>query len=372
MKHIPFLRPNLVKKEAYLSYLSQIDESRIYSNYGSLNSLFESRVLDECFKNKGAVTTVNNATTGLMLAISESKRPNGIYALMPSFTFAATPLAAIWCGLEPYFIDIRQSDWCMNEEILSEVLKKLGDKVAVVVPYATFGTALELSYYHTLINAGIPVVVDAAVSFGTKANTEHFGKGFSGAVVFSLHATKSFGIGEGGLVYSGQKKIISKIRQAGNFGFSEKRECMLQGLNSKLSEYSAAVALATMDAFPDKIKTRRQIYQWYVQQAGELGLFKIGWDMQKTNGEIVYQLVSALCPEGQSNKDFINRLSENGIESRSYFCPACHQHTKFRHCSHSDLSVTENISSRVINFPTWEEMKREDISRVVLNLQLKG
>ena len=63
MKHIPFLRPNLAKKETYLAYLSQIDESRLYSNYGPLNSLFESRLLSEGFENQGAVATVNNATS---------------------------------------------------------------------------------------------------------------------------------------------------------------------------------------------------------------------------------------------------------------------------------------------------------------------
>jgi len=228
MTHIPFLKPNLVKKEAYLIYLSQIDESKWYSNYGPLNSLFESRLLAKYFDNQGAVTTVNNATTGLMLAISMSKRPRGRYALMPSFTFAATPLAAMWCGLEPYFIDISKDDWCINQEILDETLTKLGDEVAVVIPYATFGTYLVLAYFCTLQNSGVPVVVDAAPCFGTAGDDGQFGKQFPGTVVFSFHVTKPFGIGEGRLVYAGKPESIAMIRQASNFGFSSKREAILQ------------------------------------------------------------------------------------------------------------------------------------------------
>ena len=186
------------EKEAYLAYLDQIDTSRIYSNYGPLNTLFEQRVLLEYFDNKGAVSTVNNATTGLILAISASKRKGGKYALMPSFTFSATPLAAVWAGLEPYFIDIREDNWCMNEDVVEDVIRELGDDVAVVIPYATFGTWLDLSYYSSLHNRGIPVVVDAAASFGTCLDRQ-FGIGFDGAIVFSFHATKAFGIGEGGL-----------------------------------------------------------------------------------------------------------------------------------------------------------------------------
>ena len=51
------------------------------------------------FQNRGAVTTVANATLGLMAAIQLKKRRKGKYALMPSFTFPATALAAIWCVL---------------------------------------------------------------------------------------------------------------------------------------------------------------------------------------------------------------------------------------------------------------------------------
>lgn len=229
MATIPFLRPNLVKKGDYLHFLSRIEDSRLFSNYGPLNSLFEDRVIKEVFNHTGAAVTVNNATSGLMLAISQCKRPNARYALMPNFTFAATPLAAMWCGLEPYFVDISQDDWCMNEYLLNELIEKLGEQVAVVVPYATFGTHMDLNYYQKLQDAGIPVVVDAAASFGTTMNDGHFGKGFSGSMVFSFHATKVFGIGEGGLVYSGNKQNIDQIRQAGNFGFSDSRESVYSG-----------------------------------------------------------------------------------------------------------------------------------------------
>ena len=144
----------------------------------------------------------------------------------------------MWCGLEPYFVDIKDDDWCMNEELIKELLEKLGDEVALVMPYATFGTNLDLKFYQRVQDSGVPVVIDAA-SFGTSGVNGAFGKGFTGVVVFSFHATKPFGIGEGGLVYSADKSLISKIRQAGNFGFSENRETTLQGLNSKLSEYAA-------------------------------------------------------------------------------------------------------------------------------------
>ena len=254
MKKIPFLRPNLVKKESIIPYLSEIEASRIYSNFGPLNTRFEQRVLNEYFDNLGAITTVNNATLGLILAISQCQRPKGKYALMPSFTFSATPLASMWCGLEPFFVDINTDDWSMDEDQLKEVLQLLGDEVAIVIPYATFGTNINLKYYQQIHESGVPVVVDAAASFGVKENQNYFGKGFPGCIVYSFHATKSFGVGEGGAIYSSNKELISKIRQVENFGFSSNRETTSIALNAKMSEYVAAIALSTLDVFQQKSK----------------------------------------------------------------------------------------------------------------------
>ena len=365
MHKIPFLKPNLVKKEAYLGYLSQIDETRVYSNYGPLNCLFERRVLEEYFRGDGALTTVNNATIGLMLAISHSKRPEGRYALMPSFTFPATPLAAMWCGLEPYFIDIRLDDWCMDESILTETLDRLGNQTACVLTYAAFGTCLNLSRYEALHRSGTPVIIDAASSFGASSDGGYFGQGFTGPVVYSFHATKTFGIGEGGLVYSGDFDLIRRIRQAGNFGFSADRISTIHGLNSKLSEYASALALATLDVFQEKRKIRQHIYQWYMNQFQNADLFAQGWQPQTTNGEIPRQTASFLCPGGQSNMGYVAKLANHQVESRTYFSPPCHRQPLFAAYPRSGMSVTDHVSGRIINLPTWEEMRESDVARTV-------
>lgn len=365
MEKIPFLRPNLVNHEAIIPYLLEIDASRIYSNFGTLNTRFEQRVLDEYFDNIGAVTTVNNATLGLILAISQSKRPKGKYALMPSFTFAATPLAAIWCGLEPFFIDIRSDDWCMDEKLLSEVLQILGDEVAVVIPYATFGTNMNLEYFQQTHEAGVPVVVDAAASFGAKGSQNYFGKGFPGCVVYSFHATKSFGVGEGGAVYSANTDLIAKIRQAENFGFSASRETTLTALNGKMSEYTAAIALSTLDVFEEKIKKRQKIYDWYLEEINQKDLLNKGWTIQKSNGKIPYQFMPICSPEGEKNKDIIHLLASKNIEARTYFSPPCHQHPLFIGYPHTPLTVTEKVSSQIVSLPLWEEMTHQDVHLII-------
>ncbi|MGS5019846.1 DegT/DnrJ/EryC1/StrS family aminotransferase [Paenibacillus sp. JJ1683] len=367
MFDIPFLRPNLVKKERFIANFEKIEETRIYSNYGPLNNLFEERVIAQMFDGIGSAVTVHNATIGLILAIAQSKRPQGKYAVMPSFTFAATPLAAEWCGLEPYFLDIEPENWQMNRDQLEQTVKLLGDEIAVIVPYATFGTALDLSVYNKLQEQGIPVVIDAAASFGTITSEEatHFGKGFGGAVVFSFHATKSFGIGEGGLVYSLDRDVIRRIRQAGNFGFSSSRESVTQGLNSKISEYTAAIALATLDQFKTVRENRRTIYEYYLQELIQADLLERGWSVQKTQGSVVHQFVPVLSPDSHTNQEVVKLLASNSIEARTYFSPACHQQKQFQSYTRSNLHVTEHIAKHIVSLPLWEELDEIIIRKIV-------
>lgn len=363
MKEIPFLRPLVVPKEAYQGYLAQIDASRIYSNNGPLNRRLEERILQEYFGDEGAAVTVNNATTGLMLSINHTKRP-GKYALMPSFTFSATPLSALWCGLEPYFIDIKPDDWCMDEELLEEALQKLGDDVAVVVPYATFGTELNLAYYESLLRRQIPVVIDAASSFGSTREQEHL-RGFGGAVVYSFHATKSFGIGEGGLVYSGDADVILNLRQSANFGFNEERVSGQLGLNGKMSEYTAAIGLATLDVFHEKVSNRERIGNWYMKAWGRLKLPEAGWRVQAGASKVAYQFFPILCPPDQDNEHYVRQLLASGIQVRTYFSPPCHRQTMFQHYPGTPLTVTEDISQRILSLPVWEDIKQYQIRRIV-------
>lgn len=365
MGHIPFLKPNIVKAEMVMKYLHEIEENRIYSNYGPLNTLFETKICSEYFSNEGLVTTVNNATTGLMLAISESKRPKGRYALMPSFTFAATPLAAKWCGLDPYFVDICSDTWCMDVNLVDDLIRRMGDEIAVIVPYAAFGTYMDLSYYKQLHNSGLPVVVDAAASFGAMEKNVQFGKDFPGLVVYSFHATKPFGIGEGGLVYSSNSDTILRIRQAGNFGFSSNREATLLGLNSKLTEYSSAIGLGTLESFFEKKGERLAIYEWYIELLNKKGLFKDGWATQKLAGSVPHQFMSVLCPEYTTNLSVVDLLAKHRIEARTYFSPPCHQHLQFYSSDFDDLSVTNQISQKIISLPLWEGMNYETVVGIV-------
>ena len=183
-------------------------------------------------------------TIGLMLAIKDAagEQPSGKFALMPGFTFAAAAHAALWCGLTPLLCDIDPATWSADAASESEMLSRYAGKIAVVIPYATFGYPIDLEHYTKLAaQLGVPVVVDGAASLGTfDEHRRGFGSGFSGSVVYSMHATKSFAVGEAGLMYSADLDRVARLRTMSSFGFGEPRTATMAGLNGKLSEVERA------------------------------------------------------------------------------------------------------------------------------------
>lgn len=365
MPDIPFLKPSVVKLKSYKKYLQEIDASCIYTNFGPLNNHFESRIISEIFQDDGYCTTVNNCTSGLILAINAIKRSNAKYAVMPSFTFSATAQAAIWCGLEPYFIDIDRDEWSIDNSKLLDIVDKLDDEIAVIIPYATFANNINLDVYEDLQNKGFPVVIDAAPGLGSKLNGAAFAKGFKGATVFSLHATKSFGIGEGGLVYSANNELINTVRQTSNFGFSSPGNAETLGLNAKMPEYAAAIALATLDVLDKKVAKRIEIKKMYLDGLEASGILDKDWFVQKTYGDIPSQFFSLVLPKSNHLNEMGVFMEENGISTRHYFSPGCHQQKCFQHYRRGDLSITENIASRIISLPLWEQMTSEHVDHII-------
>lgn len=360
-RQIPFLRPSPPRLSEHIDELREIEVSGQYSNFGPVNTRFEQEVRQKVFHNTGAVTSVANATLGLMLAIKAviGDETAGRYALMPSYTFAATAQAALWAGLQPLFCDIDPETWLPSKESEKELIARFGRDIAVVMPYATFGAALDLDYYQSL---GVPIIVDAAASLGSLGSDgQGFGTGCRYPIVYSLHATKTFSTSEGGIVYCANNHIISRIRKMSNFGFGIPRTATMPGLNAKMTEIGALLALLKLRDLDAAVKQRTALFERYM--AAELPLTF----QERTTDLQAHQFVPALLPAYQSgsSEKIRTQLGEMGIGTAAYFRPHLSEHPYFATRSIAgSLRVTQNVSSRTISLPLSEAMSYDDVDYV--------
>lgn len=366
MANIPFLKPAPARLSRLVRELEELEASGIFSNFGPVNQRFEHVVVDRLFGGVGACATVSNAAMGLIPAIrdavGEGRGPRR-YALMPSFTFAALAQAALWNGLTPLFCDIDPEDWAMLPEAEEELLNRYKDEVAVVMPYAAFGNAIDLSRYKSLSERfGVPVVIDAAASLGSLDDRGcGFGTGSEQPVVFSMHATKPMATSEGGLVYCADPAVVQRIRIMSNYGFAEPRISSLPGLNAKLPEIGALLALAKLEELEAVVLKREAVDARYRANLP-------GWNFQRQLGQrTAHTFIAVLLPEGFAARraDILRNLADQGIGAATYFSPHLAEHPYFQTNSVAgDLTVTEKIAARILALPLFDDITMEQADQV--------
>jgi dTDP-4-amino-4,6-dideoxygalactose transaminase len=369
-RNIPVARPNPPRLSEHVQELKDIEDSGIFSNFGPVNQRFEQELADTVF-GSGHCLTVCNATIGLMVAmrqvLGEDRPRQRRYALMPSFTFAAVAHAAIWNGLTPLFCDIDRQTWLPSADHEEELLKRYQDEIAIVVPYATFGNNLNLRRYEALSeNFGVPVVVDAAASLGAlDADGKGFGSGFQWPVVFSMHATKTFATGEGGVIYCADAERVKTMRAMCSFGFEVPRVATLPGLNGKLSEVNALTALLQLKKFEGVVEHRRLLSEAYRRYLPE-------WVHQETYGKrqsFAFQSLLLKDSLKPVRAQIVEVLRASGIGVSTYFSPHLAEQPYFsKYAVAASLAVTQDISERILTLPMFDTMTDSDVHYVVSGL----
>jgi dTDP-4-amino-4,6-dideoxygalactose transaminase len=352
---IAVMVPRLPETAALLPYLNEIDANRWYSNFGPLQRRLEARLAEHLRLSPNGVVCVGNCTAGLMLALMAAAPHRGGYCVMPSFSFAASAHAVLAAGFTPYFIDVDPVSWTVTPAAVAEAARSANGAARVALVVSPFGAPVDIAAWDKFAAAsGIPVVVDAAAGFDGAA-------GGKSAVVVSLHATKALAAGEGGFVVSRDEALIGAIGARSNFGFRGDRRASAAGFNGKMSEYNAAVGLASLDAWPAKreaLLCLTRLYRDAFADVGNVGLspgFGDGWVSSTCN--IAFDRPVA--------DEAMRTLSEVGIDSRQWWSKGCHREPAFFDHPRGDLSVTEDLGRRVLGLPFHEALGENEVGRIV-------
>lgn len=353
-RSIPLMRPRLPDRHALAPYLAEIDENRWYSNFGPLERRFEANLADHFGLGGRQVVCVANGTQALSISLKSVARFPVGYCLMPSFTFAATPHAAVSAGLEPYFLDVDPITWALDPRKLLSMIPKLDVPIAAVVPVAPFGATVDTEAWDEFQAAtGVPVVIDAAAGFDNA-------RCGASPVMISLHATKVMGIGEGGLVLCRDAEIAERVRAGRNFGFMRERVAEIPGMNAKLSEYGAAVGLAALAEWPETRLAFLDVARHYREIFSDVAGVEFAPGFLAENASSTCNIVL----ERPIASHVIESLAQDGIEARRWWNLGCHNEPVFAGCRREGLEVTAELGQRVVGLPFYRDLNSDQIEQI--------
>jgi dTDP-4-amino-4,6-dideoxygalactose transaminase len=310
--------------------LSKIEEAGWYSNFGQQLREFESRLAQFVGVPTDLVVSVANATLGIAGAVAVSRVQNWA---VPSWTFTASVSGIILGGGIPEFIDIESdSHWLDIPET------GISSGILVVAP---FGLPIRPS----LLARQTPTIIDAAASLGMSEGALS-GISENVTVVYSLHATKVMGIGEGGFVVFGSAERAERFRAWTNFGFNGSRESELVGSNAKMSEFHAAIGHAVLDGW-EKEKTEWLAGRRLVRNITS----RLNLNTLDHPGDFVSPYWVVDFASAEERKEVERKLSLAGIATRRWWHDGCHRMPAYRDVEQAGLANTERISGVSLGLP---------------------
>ena len=351
----PIIRPDIPPVQQWAGYLDEAYASRRFSNYGSLSRRLESWLAatwgDDC-------TTCVLTSSGTA-AIAAPLIARGITGrvLLPAFTFPATLSAIRMAGATPVLVDVHPDDWRVSADALDRAFATTAAEAAVVL--APFGLRSDFSAHARIASQhGGILIIDNAAGLGVnRVPLESSPDVFE---AYSLHVTKPFGIGEGGVIFANRSSDTA-VRRSLNFGLpvSMAGELPTWGINGKLSEFHAAVGLAVASVFQTQLRARRAMAARYVAALSRFP--EVGFCPEPEDS--AWQLFPLLLPTRQAADAFQAHTHQLGMEIRRYYSPSLSSFLEVERVT--DCPISLDLSQRMCCLPVYANASDTDVVGMV-------
>lgn len=335
--------------------IEQINASGRWANGGSVVQEMERVLASDLGWNHALATS--SGTSALTVALLACALPAGSEVITSPLTFAATAAAIEAAGLVPVFADIDPETLTLHP---AAVKAAIGPRTSALLPVHLFGLASALELDEIGREAGLAVVHDAAHAYGFR---DVIGRG--DATAYSLHATKLMHCGEGGLVATDNSHLAEQASLARNFGLQGEL-AVSQGMNAKLPELSAALALAVRAQLAGEIAARlavRSRYAELVASSPRLRPHAVG-----VPRALVMEVVRC---EPEDQRAILNDLAERGVVGRRFpaLCEPAQRYSSVRSVG-VDPKAVARLANSVIALPLHGRVTTKDIDAVAAVLSV--
>jgi dTDP-4-amino-4,6-dideoxygalactose transaminase len=357
-ERLPIVSPEGLPGEEFLRDVRRILNSRQLTNAAFVCQFEEAA---EQYLAVPHCVAVSSCTAGLVLTLQALGLQGEV--ILPSFTFHASAHSLLWNGLKPVFADCDTETFCLDPHA---VKLQMSSDTAAVLAVHLFGNPASIVELQTIASdSSIPLVFDAAHAFGSDINDKRVGN-FGVAEVFSFSPTKLLVAGEGGMIATRDAELARKLRAARNYGDSGNYDPEMPGLNARMSEFHAALALRGLECLDQRINRRNQIrflYERRLRTIPGLSFQRIPPGNRSSCKDFAVLVDEAVF--GKSRDWLFDALEKENIQVRRYFYPPVHRQKLYREIwDKRPLPVTESISETILNLPIYSTLSDENVEKI--------
>ncbi len=367
---IPFNKPFIVGKELY--YMAEaVLTNRHISGDGPFSRKCE-EFLEHSLKCRKVLLTHTCTAALEMVALLVDLKP-GDEVVMPSFTFVSTANAFALRGAVPVFVDVRKDTLNIDERLIPQAIT---ERTRGIVPVHYAGVPCDMDKIMTIAREhDLWVAEDAAHAYLSIYREKYLGTiGDFGCL--SFHETKNIISGEGGAILINSEEFVQKaeiIREKGtnrtqfHRGEIDKYSWVDAGSSYLPSDLIAAFLYAQLEHAETMINYRCKIISLYNELLKPLevsGFIRLPVLENESvgSGHMYYIITGSM----QERSLLIKHLSSKGIGAVFHYVPL-HSSLggiKFGRTS-GNMTVTNDISDRILRLPLFYQITPEDVETVV-------
>jgi UDP-2-acetamido-2-deoxy-ribo-hexuluronate aminotransferase len=300
----------------------------------------------------------SSGTDALLMALMALEIQPGDEVITSPFSFFATSEVISLCHAKPVFVDIDPFTYNLDPNQLEAAITS---KTKAIMPVGLYGQCAD----HDAINAiaekhGIPVIEDAAQSFGATYRGKH-------SCALSIIGCTSFfpskplgGYGDSGACFTDDDELAKKLIEVRIHGQNARYSHGRIGINGRMDTIQAAVLIEKMKLFPDEIIMRQKVAKRYDHMLSSLVKTPF---IQDHNTSVYAQYTI----EVDNRDEFQKSMQESGIPTAVHYPSPLHLQTAMAYLGYSagDFPNAEKASRRVISLPMHPYLQEAEQVRVV-------
>lgn len=322
----------------------------------------------------GHAFAVANGTAALHLALLAVGLEPGDEVIVPSLNFVAAANTIVHAGGTPVFCDIvGAGDLNLDP---ADVAAAVTDRTRAIVALHYGGVACDLEPILELCSdRGLHLVEDAAHAPGATTRNGRACGTVGEVGCFSFFSNKNLAVGEGGMIVTGDDAIAGRIRLLRSHGMTTltwdrhrghaySYDVALPGLNVRMDEIHAAIALVQLDRLDGGNAARRRIAGRYRELLA--GIDGLVVPFAGREAESSHHLFVVVLPEGVERRPVQEAMRADGVQTSVHY-PPIHRFMAYADGAGARRALprTDSIGPRVLTLPLYPHLTDDQVETVV-------
>ena len=304
-----------------------------------------------------------NGTLALYLGLCALDIGPGDEVIVPNFTFIASATAVCMTGATPVFVEVEAETLQLDITDCDRVLTK---RTKAIMPVHVYGAACDMTQIMQYArDNGLLVIEDAAQAVGVEWRGKHCGS-FGDVGCFSFFADKTITTIEGGLVCTDDEEVYEKLLYLRNQGRRDRGTFIHPeiGFNFRMNDLQAAIGLTQLEKKDFIFRRKVENFNCYYARLKDNPHIDIILP-QKGSGFVPFRVAALFDDDSAPIAAF---LSENGIETRTFFHPLhrqpCFEKIECGDVAEEHFQTSSNLFSRGLCFPVYPELTELEINYI--------